>query len=463
MPAGVCRIGVRRPRQLSEELMTEWSERTRTSGFSRTNWWRGRDRGAHEGLDKLALTLADQGLISLVNFATALLIGRVAGVEHLGVYTLCFTILLLFNAASEALVTSPFMVVSRKLPRREVAAYFGSVFVIQAVLLAAAVAAVLSFAVWSMLAADGPDWHTTTFVFAAALPLIASREFVRRISLSMFRPAMALVVDGTAAIFQMVGLAVLALRFNLDVTSAFVVIALASAIALVPWIFFERPATQIEPDRITADVRRHSKIGIWNLAAVVTFVLSLYMAPWLLGALGTAADVGLFAACIAIVMFTNPAIQGIANYLMPRFAEAVARHQHGRMRSLVSISTVWLCILATLLALPLVLFGGKLLTLAFGPAFAGHGATVAILSIAVIARSTAMPAYIGLWVSGRSQSNAAINVVGLSVLAVGILLAMPTYGLVGVALATLVADLSAGILRIVTFRHLSGKLVAGAP
>ena len=78
------------------------------------------------------LALGDQGLVSITNFATALLIGRVCGKPELGVYTLAWTLLSMVTEISGALITTPYTVFSPQLSRFRKSRYLGSLFVHQA-------------------------------------------------------------------------------------------------------------------------------------------------------------------------------------------------------------------------------------------------------------------------------------------------------------------------------------------
>ena len=63
------------------------------------------------------VALFDQSLVSITNFATALLIGRVCGKPELGVYTLAWTLLSMVTELSGALITTPYTVLSPQMSR----------------------------------------------------------------------------------------------------------------------------------------------------------------------------------------------------------------------------------------------------------------------------------------------------------------------------------------------------------
>src|SRR5690606_32786604 len=127
----------------------------------------------------------------------------------------------------------------------------------------------------------------------------------------------------------------------------------------------------------------------------------------------------------------NPLTQGVANHLMPKCAHAYASDRFDDCRRLVDGYTLRLLLAMCCLTVPLCLFGGALIVFLFGRDFSDLGLVIAILALAALVRTVAMPAYIGLWAFARSGANAAINVFGLLFLIVSIAWAFPRYGLVG--------------------------------
>src|SRR5262245_20727373 len=79
------------------------------------------------GLAPWALALIDQALVSGSRFATTLVVGRFCGPAELGEYSLAFSLHVLAGCVQEALLTTPYAVVSKRLRPRSRATYAGAI------------------------------------------------------------------------------------------------------------------------------------------------------------------------------------------------------------------------------------------------------------------------------------------------------------------------------------------------
>lgn len=403
---------------------------------------------------RLVHTLLDQAVVSLQNFGTVVLIGRFCGAEQLGIYVVCFTTILLASAACESLVIAPYMVQTRSKGTHNERTYLGSVVAHQIVL-----ALLCSLALTaSALLADAFDralqFTAPLLMLAIALPAILIRELSRRYSMAKLRAQNALVVDVAAAVMQMAGLLGLAATEQLDATTALGALAAANIASIVPWWLAEQPRFRLTLRAIHADFQRNVSLGMWNLCALLTFIVLLYGVPWTLTALGDQLAVGVFGAAHSLVMMTNPLTQGIANNLMPVCANTWRDGSFACTRPLVQRYSLLLFGALAVASAPLILLGDFFLSFLFGEGFAGHGALVAVLTLAAIVRAGAMASYIALWAAGGSATNAGINVIALLTLFASFTMLYPRAGLLGAGVAVLSADTVAAALRFNAFYRL---------
>lgn len=411
----------------------------------------------------LAITLADQAVVSMLNFLTMLVIGRVCGSADLGIYAVCFTIVALASAACESLVIAPYMALSKNLTADRKRVYNGSI-VLHQLLLAFALSAALIVAVTIFSTLKAGAFQKPLLLVAMILPAILARELARRYSMAEFAPQNALVVDLVAAVLQLTCILALAANSLLSVSSALLTIGFANLVSLVAWWARESFPMQIVLRAVREDFVKNRRLGVGNLAALATFLGQLYLAPWLLAFTADAGAVGVFAACHAIVMVTNPLTQGIANSLMPRSAVAWSKGGGSEMRLLVERYSVLHGLAMALLCVPLAFAGNAILSGLFGSGFSGHGTVVTVLAIAATVRAIAMSAYIGLWAVGRSYVNAAVNVTGLGFLLIALPPLFSAAGLQGAAIAVLLADGFSAIARFVLFYRNTGRQArAGQP
>lgn len=410
--------------------------------------WRAR---AHAGY-----TLADQGVVSLLNFLTTVAVGQFSGADELGPYILAFTVVTLVAVSCDAFVGTPYMTQHPHMREDRRRAYAGSIAVQQAAL--AAVAAVcLATAALAISAAmlDGRAARIL-IVLALTVPAVLAREFARRISLAHLQPGHALTIDAAAAFMQLSAIAALAGTGTLSAVTALGAIGLSSILAAGSWLLFARPSMAFDRAAIREDFLRSRNEGLWTCAALATFLVHIFAASWALAFLSTADQVGLFAACQTLVMISNPLVTGLANIVMPRAAHAYAKAGPAGVRSTAVRSVVPLAVSMTLMSAPLVVFGGAILPLIYGSAFAGLGGTVALLATACAIRAAGVSPYIGLWALGRSHSNFTVNLGGITVTMLTLPWLFMHFGIVGAAAAVLLGDVAAAAARWILFLWVSG-------
>ena len=112
--------------------------------------------------------LADQAMVSGVNFLTAILLARYLGIEEFGRFTLAWMVVLFAASIQHAAINSPMMSTGPKQSTAERPAYYGAVVAQQIV-----VSVFIFFAVFSGVRLSDvffPEWR----VEGLALPLAAA-------------------------------------------------------------------------------------------------------------------------------------------------------------------------------------------------------------------------------------------------------------------------------------------------
>jgi O-antigen/teichoic acid export membrane protein len=402
-------------------------------------------RGFRPGL----IAIVDQALLSGMNFCTTVIVGRACGVGDLGIYSLIFGALVLVTAISESLLTAPFATLHRKLPKDELPYFAGLIFAAQLIACALTLFCFGGLAIASTLA--GSPHATALAGAAAAIALVLMREFVRRYQFANLAPGGALAMDAVTLGLQ---LAILFLGWRatgLNLWQVYLAIVIANLAGLLVWALGRRPELRLTWTASVSFLRMTLATGVTNSAALGTLLIQLYIVPWTLAVLADQQAIGLFAACQTIVMLLNPLTQGLANHLMPSASKVYHEggitsllRQMGRYALLLGGLSIGYCVVMTLAA-------HTLLDLVFGAAYAGYGATLVVLAIAMAVRTTAMTGYIGLWVEGRSLSNAAANALSIVVTVLATVLLFPAFGLLGAAIALLVGDALGALARTALF------------
>ncbi len=124
--------------------------------------------------------LADQAMVSAVNFMTGILVARYLGIEELGRFTLAWMVVLFAYSIQHAAINSPMMSIGPKQAEADAPAYYGAVVFQQLVL------GISTFAiVWTGVALSDlvfPEWQVAGLALPLACAAIAFQfqDFLRR-------------------------------------------------------------------------------------------------------------------------------------------------------------------------------------------------------------------------------------------------------------------------------------------
>jgi O-antigen/teichoic acid export membrane protein len=417
----------------------------------------GRDKGlwarlAGSASGEHTLALLDQAVVSGTSFLTTILIGRWCGAEELGIYALGFSLLVSWACAQEALIALPYTIGRHRLRHGSEAEYAGSALVHQGMLSAIALVTMAVAAAALSWAGAVPGLVSVVWVLAGVIPLALLREFGRRFAFAHLRMAEALVLDLVVAAAQLAGLAGLAWSGVLTATTAYAAFGLACVLTGAVWVYATRKNFVIRWNRVWHTLWQSWALGKWLFASQVTLSVQGYFVHWLLAWTLGAAATGVYAACMTVVLFSNPLILGIANALAPRAAQAFAEGGGAHLRRVVFQTTLLLGA-AMMLFCGALFFGGEdvMTRLYHGSQYEGHGHTVFVLALAMLASAVGMPASNGLAAVERPNVIFRIGVfaVGLSVFLGPWLVA--EWGVMGAAYCFLIGNVVGAIGRWVAF------------
>jgi O-antigen/teichoic acid export membrane protein len=163
---------------------------------------------------------------------------------------------------------------------------------------------------------------------------------------------------------------------------------------------------------------------------------------------------GVYAACMSVVAFANPFLRGLGNTLLPR--AVVAWRQRGT-RGLWRRSVTD----ALLLGVPMALFcvavaavGDDVVRWLYrSQEFAGHGVTMTVLTLAVLAATLGIPATNALASIERPRANVAIGAGAALVTLFAVWSLEVRWGLLGIACGALTGNVVGSIARWAALWH----------
>src|SRR4051794_5990859 len=187
---------------------------------------------------KLFWVLSDQGVVSLGNFATQLLLARHLGLKQLGVYAILYELTLFLNSMQASMVLFPLIIRGAVADQQRMSRLAGRALVLTVVLVpvigsgALAVGALIEgmrVGIWAMI----------------AMSIFQIQETLRRALIAHIRYRSAMWGDAVSYIGQAIIIAVLASKGQLTLTTAFQSFALTSALGAIIQVIQVRP--QIAP------------------------------------------------------------------------------------------------------------------------------------------------------------------------------------------------------------------------
>jgi len=137
--------------------------------------------------------------------------------------------------------------------------------------------------------------------------------------------------------------------------------------------------------------RRNAALGGWFFADQLFAVANGYFSNWLLAGMLGAAATGAYAACISLVLFSNPFLLGLGNVLMPRTARASAEGGLAEVHRVVRSATLAIVPMMAVFSGLLTIFGDQLLHILYSAKYDGHGRIVAVLAWAGFISSLSIP------------------------------------------------------------------------
>ena len=316
--------------------------------------------------------LADQVLVSGVNFLTGILVARGLGLVEFGLFAAMWLAVLFMASLQQAAVTSPMLSIGPQQPKTKRPGYYGAALAQQAafaalcatvVYIGAAIAGALD------ILGDAGRWGAPLAAVVAATQL---QDFFRRYFFARERPVAAVVNDALAYLGRA---ALLLAAFHMgspDSAEVLWLIAASSTIGIIVG-FLALGQIELRQSQFAATARRHWQSARWLLPSALLQWTSGNLFLVAAGGLLGPAALGAMRAAQGIFGVTNILSQGLENVAPVRFA---ARYGEGGLGALRG-ATRWLTGICGGLAAAFGVAAAATpefwLTLIYGDEFAAYG------------------------------------------------------------------------------------------
>ena len=412
---------------------------------------------SERALNQGFLSLADQAVASVTNFATGVIIARASSKEEFGLYMLGFTLILLVTDLQTSLIATPYMVYAPRLQGRAHALYTGSTLIHQVVFSLLATLVVIGAACAARFGVGPHGLEPVLWALAGVGSLIMLREFVRRICFASLKLRTVFIFDAFIGVGQICGLLVLAHFKLLSASRAYWVIGATCGLAVLCWLWLNRHHYHLRIDESVLDLKRNLIFGKWVFASGLLWTASTNLYPWLLAFFHGAAAAGVFAACLGVVSASNPALLGIQNFLGPKIAHVYAIRGRIGLRKFVLKISGSMAIPVSLLTLIMIFWGDRFIGLLYGSRYTGNGRVVAILACNLLLSAVVFSYSRALFAIERADLDFALNFAAIFIMLTLGLWLVKIHGPFGAALGLIIAGGVTSILRVGAFLKLTSS------
>jgi O-antigen/teichoic acid export membrane protein len=395
------------------------------------------------------LGVLDQGVTALGSLMPVVLLGRIAGANQLGIFSLAVSAALFVAISSQSLFLSGYPIF-RARERAESAAYTFYAVLFGLVTQALLVPICVGVLVWtSDVGSQGLLGGLAAAAFVAATAL---RSYFRTLSLARRDLPEILALDTLALLILSGLLARLALSGGLSVWNVFLALSFANAVFAAAWCIRYSKQMRVRLQETWGYLTRSLTFGRWAFAGVGFGSMPYYVTPWLLALTRGTKETAVYAAASSVVGLANHVFLGLTRGIEARTADAL---HHGGLPALQESlrRTLWIVLPALSAIVLAILLAADRLTELVLPGLATETAAVArVLSVSLFVGSFRVVAGNGLWAMNLPRATFAADFVR-GVVSVGLGLVGAGYaGAVGCAVAVLLGDALSSIMVVARYR-----------
>ncbi len=399
------------------------------------------------------LSIIDQGVFSLTNFITSIIVGRFTTKDEFGIFLLGYTILYLAWDVQDAFITTPYTIYSPQYNPRKRLTYLGSTLIHQ-ILFSIVIIMIFLLVIFTIPQNFLPAGLSSVLPsLAVVFGFFLLRDYARRISFAGLQMKSALVLDIIVSTLQLSGLIFLMYFKSLTTSHAFLVIGFSCCAASMIWLFFKRTSILINLQDVVVSLKKNLTTGKWILASSILWSISIYSYPWILASFHGSESTGVLAACHGTVAIFNPVLTGLQNYISPKLAHS---HAEGGKQNLYKYALKISLISGVIMlgfALILFLTGNYLIVKFYGSKYDGNSMVVSILAFDLFLTSIGFSISRTLFVIEKAKIDFIINVAqAVFLFSFGIWL-VKDFGVFGSAIGLTAGNLIAIVLLFIYFNR----------
>ena len=275
--------------------------------------------------------LADQAMVSAVNFLTGIMLARFLGIEEFGRFTLIWLAILFMNSIQMAMISSPMMSIGPKQSHDECSVYYRAV-IFQQILFSLFTFLFLFFGI-RLVAIWMPEWE----IIEVALPVAVvgfffqNQDFIRRYLFSRQKVRDAFWNDAVSYIGQIILLVIAFSVYEIKILDVFWIIAFTSAMAVGFGLTKLENKLSNNSD-LKIITKRHWDFSKWSTLSTLLQWASGNLVFIFTGSILGAGAVGILKAAQNIMAVTHILFQAMENFVPVRASKIYIKHGKTALR-----------------------------------------------------------------------------------------------------------------------------------
>ena len=421
------------------------------STWAGPRWWQTIWRAHYLTTIHHCAAITDQIIVSGAGFMLTFALGRWSTPTELGLYSLSMTWITSLGAIQDSMLIFPYTFAYHRsaMPERS----SPMTYLTLSFLLGLA-GALFCVAAVSLYPVTHPSatMPRIPWLCAIALRPYVVRDFCRRASLAVFDFVSVLKNDICYIAIQFGLTCVICIYGQIDAQSAYFCLAI-STIVPAALAISKLDGHAIQTNQvIIATLRDSWQSGQWLLASQLSLIAQNSLNFWLIFHYIGAAETGIYAACVSIVMLASPITTGISNILAPRSAQASLCKGGTELRARVKMDSVILGAIMVAFTIVVASYSDGILTLLYGHSnFHGHAYAITTLSMAALFAAVGTPSSNALAALNRGPTIFTATAIALGITLVSALLLLPIYGINGAATGLMLGHLAGAVARLSAF------------
>lgn len=379
------------------------------------------------------IVLVDQGAMSLISFATGVLVARSNSADEYSIYMLGWSIVLIVKGFQEAVVNIPYTVFAPRMATDEVKVYRGSNNLISTIFLALvlAVLGILYFVYLFLESLSDIEILSYTPVLSLLIVVFLVRDYFRNTLLAHLEIGKGVVINLSANVLLIISILLIFFFSELKPSIAYLLFCFWLSVTAALMYYEMRGWFAYSLNQLRGHFRKNWELGRWSILSSLAHVASRTSLPWMVIYHEGYDVAAVYYGSMAVALAPAPLLRGVSAFLLPKMSHGFIGDDYDRLRTMLYKSIVVLAIPYSLWLIITLAFGVELVDFFFDDSIQAYGVLFALLAVGTVIDFICAPMVSALQTTKNTKAITLSLVTGASVtLSFGWLL-VTEYGLIG--------------------------------